>query len=355
MPFEVSSSEDVTRLETQLASEGKLNGAMASTALPVVRSGLDLFASETRTVRALTEPRLLYDGLTMLAAQQKAGKSWQSLQFAIAIAGGPSIAGLQILEHGPVLYGALEEPAARTANRLRKLAPSGGDWLKNITFFYELMPLMAGGAEQLTELIRQHKPRFAVLDTLTALVKAGKSNGDVFRTQYDEVTRLRKLGEDHRIAILLVHHTRKGAADGPIEAVAGTGGITAAVDTVWRLQRKPEWNATLEVTGREVEECSYALRFERGEPFGWCFAGDGAEAAMTAERRELVEILRDEGGLTPRQIAAELGKARGGVRMMLKRMVADGHLEKRGSKYFPSLSMSDRSDGERGYRERDAE
>src|ERR1019366_1191492 len=130
--------------------------------------------------------------------------------------------------------------------RLRKIAPPG-EWTANLHFVYDLLPLMGGGAEQLTALIRKLEPKLVVIDTFTALVKSGsKGESDVFRSQYAEVSKIRKIAEEFQTAVLLVHHTRKGLSDGAIEAVAGTGGIAAAVDTVWQLKRKPEGEATLE-------------------------------------------------------------------------------------------------------------
>jgi AAA domain len=96
--------------------------------------------------------------------------------------------------------------------RLRKLAPEG-DWTENLHFVYELLPLMGGGAEQLAALIEKLRPRLVVLDTFTALVKTGsKSGSDVFRSQYTEVSRLRKLAEEFRTTIIVVHHMRLGVA-----------------------------------------------------------------------------------------------------------------------------------------------
>ena len=240
---------------------------------------------------------------------------------------------------GPVLYGAFEEPKARTMARLRKLAPVG-DWTENLHFVYELLPLTGGGAEQLAALIVKLRPRLVVLDTFTALVKTGsKSGSDVFRSQYAEVSRLRKLAEELRTAIIVVHHMRKGISDSAIESVAGTGGIAAAVDTLWQLKRKPEGEATLDVVGRETEERTLAMRFDR-EPLGWRILGDDDAQLLNSDRREVLELLREDGALSPAQIAAELGKSRPAVRMLLKRMKADNLVQKQGSKYTPTHSMS---------------
>jgi AAA domain/Bacterial regulatory protein, arsR family len=184
-------------------------------------------------------------------------------------------------------------------------------------------------------LIQKLRPHAVILDTFTALVKTGtKSNSDVFRSQYAEVSELRKIAEDFQIAVIVVHHVRKGASDGAIEAVAGTGGMAAAVDTLWHLRRKSEGDATLDMVGRETEERTLALRFEQ-EPFGWRVLGDDAAQLLNAERREVLELLNDEGALSPAQVAAALSKSQPAVRMLLKRMRADELVRKQGTKYIP--------------------
>src|ERR1035438_9695002 len=47
----------------------------------------------------------------------------------------------QVVETGPVLYAALEEPQPRTSGRLRMLTPDGGPWLARLEFVYDLLPL----------------------------------------------------------------------------------------------------------------------------------------------------------------------------------------------------------------------
>jgi DNA-binding transcriptional ArsR family regulator len=309
-----------------------------STALPSLVSATELYRGQLVTLRPLFEG-LLWDGLTMLIARPKAGKSWLTLQSAVHIAGGREVDGMTAVDHGVVLYVALEEPRSRTMARLKQLA-ADGDWTENLHFLYELLPLMGGGAEQLSALIQKLRPRLIVLDTFTALVKIGtKSGSDVFRTQYAEVSCLRKLAEEFRTAIIVVHHMRKGISDGAIEAVAGTGGIAAAVDTIWQLKRKPEAEATLDVVGRETEERTLAMRFDR-DPLGWRILGDDDAQILNSERRQVLDLLREEGGLTPAQIAAEVGKSRPAVRMLLKRMRADDLVKKQGSKYIATHTTS---------------
>jgi AAA domain/Winged helix-turn-helix DNA-binding len=309
-----------------------------SPVLPPLISAAEFYKGEIVPLRPLLKD-LLWDGLTMLIARPKAGKSWLTLQCAVQVAGGRQVDGMTALDHGPVLYGAFEEPQARTMARLRKLAPEG-PWTENLHFVYDLLPLMGGGAEQLAALIQKVRPRLVVLDTFTALVKTGAKNGsDVFRSQYAEVSRLRKLAEEFHTAIVVVHHTRKGQSESAIESVAGTGGIAAAIDTLWQLKRKTEGEGTLEVVGRETEEHTLAMQFN-SEPLGWSILGDDDAQLLNTERRQVLDLLRDDGALTPAQIAAELAKTRPAVRMLLKRMKDDGQITKQGFRYIPTHSVS---------------
>ncbi len=335
MPFEITSTDDIEALEGPVQ---ELQGQPHTPTPPSLTTAFDLYKGEVKPLKMVLGG-LLYDGLTMLVARPKAGKSWLTLQIAIALAGGREIEGVQVVAPGPVLYCALEEPQARTQARLQKITLVG-EWAKHLHLCYALSPLLGGGAEEVETLIQQLKPRLLILDTFTAAVKIGPKSGmDVFRHQYAEVSRLRKIAEDSGIAVLVVHHVRKGVSDSAIEAVAGTGGIAAAVDAVWLLKRKLEGEATLEVVGRETEEKTFALRFQQ-EPFGWQVMGDDAKQLLNGERRELLDLLKEEGALTPAKIAAELGKTRPAVRMMLKRMRADGQVEKQGDKYIPTHTVS---------------
>src|SRR5260370_26575872 len=99
-------------------AEQEIPGAV----LPPVVTATELYRGPIVTLRPLFEG-LLWDGLTMLIARPKAGKSWLTLRCAVHIAGGREMEGLTAVDRGPVLYAALEEPKARTMARLRKLRP----------------------------------------------------------------------------------------------------------------------------------------------------------------------------------------------------------------------------------------
>jgi hypothetical protein len=305
--------------------------------LPEVVDGFALYHSDlSETVFVV--PGLLSRGLTILAGRPKSGKSWFALELAVSVATGRAfLEWWKVDRPGAVLYLALEEPRSRTRSRLRKVSPPEVS-LQNIHFAYSLLPLMGGGAELLDAMLARFArfhPQLVVIDTFTALVgqRAGK-NTDVFGSQYAEVNRLRELADKHEVALLLIHHTRKGTTTGDgIEAVAGTGGLTAAADSIWVLRQQADGERTLEVVSREMEEKTIGLRFSGcetpGKAFGWEVVGEGDEFLLSAERREIVDLIRDEGPMNAKKLAQTLRKNYSTVRGIVSRLATAGDLTRR--------------------------
>ena len=132
MKLEINAVTEIDALEREVSKS----------AFPRLISARDLYEGQIVTLRPLLKD-LLWDGLTMLVARPKAGKSWLTLQAAVQVAGGREVPGIRALSTGPVLYAALEEPQARTMSRLRKIAPQG-DWADNLQFIYDLLRLWVG-------------------------------------------------------------------------------------------------------------------------------------------------------------------------------------------------------------------
>src|SRR5262249_46936948 len=202
--------------------------------------------------------------------------------------------------------------------RLRKLVSTPDVALQNIEFIYHLFPLLAGGAAQLDAYLAEKPAELVIIDTLLAVVKAS-SNRDLLRGDYSEGTVLRELAEKHKTAILVVHHLRKMGAEYGLDAVAGTTGLTAACDAVWVLKRGGTGECLLEVTGRETEEQTYALRFNTGEPFGWKLMAEGPGVGLSEERQEILELLKDEAPLKPAKMALLLKKNAVAVRRLVQK------------------------------------
>jgi RecA-family ATPase len=303
-------------------------------------NGYEIYRSEYPAPTFLFQ-RLLPNGLTILAGRPKSGKSWLTLQMAVCAAlSTPFLDRFEIESAARVLYFGLEEGQQRTNLRLRKLLPENDVRLQNIGFLYQLRPLAQGGADELNEHLTRCPCELVVIDTFLAIANA-TSKRDVMRGEYAEVNVLRKLAEQHKNAFVLVHHTRKMGADTGLDMVAGTTGITAACDAVMTLRKQPTGDSILEMTGREIEESTLALRLDTGDPFGWKLIGEGAEVAMSEQRLEIFELLKEDAPLKPAEVARRLKKNEVTVRRLIQKMAANGDIMKgRDGKYFLAPTRS---------------
>jgi hypothetical protein len=297
-----------------------------------VVDGLTVFRSSGLDQKCVIEG-VLYNGLTVFAGRPKVGKSWLTLQLALAVAKGEKFLGeLPVHLPGGVVYVALEESQARTATRMQRLVADETPFLQNISMVYSMSPLSQGGDEQLDQILRDKRPSLVIIDTFLALVGGGNSERrDVMRSEYSEIDRIRKIAARHETAMVLVHHMRKSVVgESGIDSVAGSTGVTAAADAIWTLKREDADTGacTFEVVGREVEEQSLGLRFRRDGEVGWEFVGQGAEMKSMRDQREILTLLREEGLLSPAKIATLLRLNANRVREILYGMAQAGLVNK---------------------------
>ncbi|MGA7234736.1 MAG: AAA family ATPase [Bryobacteraceae bacterium] len=287
----------------------------------VVRDADEIYHADYPEPVAIVPP-ILYPGLTLLAGRPKIGKSWFALDLAVSLVQGSTFAGhLQIPEATRVLYVSLEERPRQTKARLRKLSPPG-DHLAALRFIHDLPALMTGGAAVLDGELAQNPVGVVVVDSLLGITKqAGRKGVDAMQTDYNIISTLREVAEKRRVAMILIAHTRKAGGEYFVDLVQNTTGTTAATDAIWGLLRKSDGTGTLEVTGREVEERIYGLT--RDGPL-WKIAGEGEEFTQTEERKEILQLLRENEAMKPGAIASALGKKAASIQKLLRKLVDDG-------------------------------
>jgi hypothetical protein len=176
-----------------------------------------------------------------------------------------------------------------------------------------------------------------VIDTLGRILPSGKANSNQFVDDYQFIGKLQKISIDRSFALLVIHHIRKQGADYALDRVAGTTGITGAADSVWVLDTgKGEASAILHVTGRDIETQEIAMKFEDGI---WSVIGTAQEVALSEERRSVLNLLAENGAMSPKTIAECLKKNMNTLYRLLFCMKRDGQIiqeEERGLYKLPS-------------------
>lgn len=278
-------------------------------------------------------PGILAEGLNFEAGPPKMGKSWKALNIALAVASGGHALGKIAVEKGEVLYLALEDPPRRLKERLRMLL-NGGAAPEGLHFETSWRRLGAGGEEDIRAWLEEHPgARLVVVDVFAKVRPQVSDRADRYAADYHSMEPLKEIADDFGIAVFVLHHTRKAASEDYVDAVSGTQGLAGAADAILVLRRaRGQADAELHVTGRDVEEKSYALRFD---PLvgSWTLLGDAAEYAIGETRRQILDVLRGHGALTPKGVADVSAVPHELAKKTLQRMLQDGQVVAEDGRY----------------------
>jgi hypothetical protein len=284
-------------------------------------------------------PALIPEGLTLLAGAPKLGKSWLALNVAAAVAyGGVALDKIDV-ERGEALYLALEDPPRRLQRRLALVL--NGDGAPDGLYFETAWPrLLEGGCDLLGEWLDAHpRCRLVVVDVFAKVRGLTNGNVDRYEADYAAMSSLKVIADRRAVAILVVHHTRKAAADDWLDLVSGTQGLAGAADAVLVLSRsRGSADAKLAITGRDVEEAEYAMQFEPANGEWLLLEGPAVEYELGETRRRILAWLRDNGPAAPKTIADALGIDHENVKKACQRMARDDQLRPDGSGIYSYVS-----------------
>lgn len=285
-------------------------------------------------------PGIIPEGMTLLVAAPKIGKSWLVLGLALEIStGGSAFGAIPTGDPRPVLYLALEDGPRRLQSRIRTLKPASTSPL--------LQFLTAVREGQVVEIIatflNQHAGQdpVVILDTLGKVMPNGSSTKTQYAADYDFLGALK--GTCDAVpgsSLVIVHHTRKMGGDDFLDAVSGTQGIAGSADTVLVLRRdRQEQQATLHVTSRDAAEGEYAMSL--GKDGAWTLVGgsvaEAAQAAQTAKQTAgvgdrmadvVTAVARHANGIRAKDVAALLSLDEGTAGRYLLRAFEAGRVSR---------------------------
>lgn len=308
--------------------------------LPRIWRGDELATATFDAVRWAI-PGILPSGLTILAGRPKLGKSWLMLGWAVDVARGAPVLRRIDVEQGETLYLALEDSPRRMQERQAMVL---GDARAPRAFHLatEWPRMNEGGLEDIEQWIDSTpNARLVLIDTFKKFRPKENKILRLYDLDYDAVAPMAELATRRNIAIVLVFHTNKQDPNDPVDLVSGTLGLSGAADGVLVLKReRGQADASLFITGRDVEEQDLALKLERDDTYGWALLGPADQFRRSKERAEILRALEAVPGMKPSEIAAAVGKTSGAVRYLLFRMVSDGEVRSRDGGYWPMVTSA---------------
>lgn len=196
-------------------------------------------------------PRLALEGrVTLLAAEEKAGKSTLVGQGVAAVTAGLPFLG-KGTRPGPALWLAYDEPLSDCAARL---VNSGADQ-NNVALVEERLPW-----DEMAGVVAEVDPVVLVVDTLTEWAVSQIDDLNSAHQWTPVLARLRHLCRERGMAAILLHHTTKGG-----NKYADSRAIGAGVDIIIEMARDREVEDLRYVSfrGRGVGHGKFRLRYGR--------------------------------------------------------------------------------------------
>ena len=230
---------------------------------------------------------LLPEGLGIICAPSKYGKSWMMLQLCVAVSQGKPFLERKT-EAMDCVYFSLEDSERRFKSRLNKLL-NGDKAPSNFYGSVECKAMGNGLFEQLTELLDNYpKVGLIIIDTFQKVRQGQVRNESIYGADYREMGEIKAFADKYRVCILLVHHLRKQEDDSDIfNRINGSMAIMGASDTSWILARKKrgDVNTTLTATGRDIEDTELVISFDK-HTVTWNLIGNAEDEAYRLARAE---------------------------------------------------------------------
>ena len=243
-------------------------------AVPV--SGQALYEEDIPPLEWIVPDYMPAEGVSIISGPPKSYKSFLAMQICLAVATGGTFFGKRC-EQRICLYADLEGGKRREKDRLQKMGATWDD-LKNI----RLIPggyigVIGDGLEEWIAKQKKDLPalRLLVID-IFQLVRAplNRYSGNAYSVDTKEIKALDAIARKLNIAILLVHHNKKGKEADVFDNMSGSTGMSGAVTCAWQIgKERYSDNATISIMGNDLEGQQLVAYFDK-EHFKWVCRGN---------------------------------------------------------------------------------
>jgi hypothetical protein len=313
------------------------------TALPVTRAAE--LAEVPAERRWLVEQLWGDEAVGIVGGEPKCCKSFLALDLAVAVASGaPCLRRFAVARTGRVLLFAAEDALHVVRHRLAGIAHAAGRELADLDIQVITVPTVRLDVERdreaLTDTVAKLRPRLLVLDPFVRLHRIDENiSGEVAPL----LAYLRELQRRYRVAVVLVHHARKGGARMRAgQALRGSSEFHAWGDSNLYLRRHGE-QLLLSVEHRAAASiASLPLQLDTAEGAvaltaidheNTANAATAAPAAVAVEERILERLEAASAPMTAKAIRECCQVRNTTLQSALAVLVADGRLRRDRSGY----------------------
>lgn len=250
--------------------------------MSITKTALDIFTTEYPDLIEHV-PGLVTEGFGLLAGKPKIGKSWLTLDIALACSEGGVVLGSIPVQQRPVFLLALEDGPRRLKDRMTKI---GRTPTENLHIATEVQPLVVPGV--ISEFLTANPNGLVILDTFAVARREPARGENPYLADYKAGREFKAITDAFPgSSLLAVTHTRKQGADDWMDTVSGSQGINGSADFTLALTRdRQASNGMLSVTGRDISEGEYSVTYTDCR---WSLEGEDLDAAAEAARQRAAE------------------------------------------------------------------
>lgn len=232
----------------------------------------------------LVEGFWLNQGIGMLAAQPKTGKSWTAMDLAISVATGkPFLNKFEVNEAQRVLVFFAEDTQAIQEERIQLIKAAKGiaDNIPNLGIVVSEQALRLDTAEGVAALraaVESFRPSLLILDPFIRMHQISESDSTAVA---GVLSPLRKLKDEFGCGVLMVHHATKGSKN-----LRGSTEFAAWGETNLFMYKDKAENVFIDIQHRAAESID-------GQPLKIGKIGDGT-TIFAVDQHEIVEEKQEE-------------------------------------------------------------
>lgn len=232
---------------------------------------LDEWVSETLEApppEYLVEDLIPQQGICLLSAQPKTGKTFLAMAIGLAVSAGKRFEGITPCSTPRSVFYALEEGGAwENANRMRVVAQGRVPSNSFMSFRPSIKLTDAASAKDLLETVKKINPGLVVLDPFFRMINGNENDAEVVNKALNVVYQIRKATD---ASVLILTHCRKGAnSEDPDDDIRGSGVLSGSYDAHialrWKtrkIERMRDDYIAVTVKGREQLEMSGEVWWE---------------------------------------------------------------------------------------------
>lgn len=264
----------------------------------------ELYVKEIEHTPFIVE-EILPMGLTIFGGPGKVGKSWFSFWLAMQVASGEDVWGFAT-SRGTTLYLAFKDNEERLQERLFMLQDEFENTPDNAFLCIEISKMGGELESRIKNFMLEHPDtKLIIVDTLQ---KIRGNTESTYISDYDDITVLKNLADEYKIAILVVHHLRKQHDDDIFNELTGSTGLQGAADTLMILaqDKRGEDFAKFHLVGRDVK--SRVLELQRSEENIWLKISDSLHEINIQDKNfvDAVEKLIDDQNVCEKNLANKI-------------------------------------------------